>query len=195
MFFSISLYIALSIFVLGLFLILAGCGGEAPQPTKVPIPAPGPKPAAQAPAKEPLPAAMEVQAVGPPPLVTFTYNPHGKPNPFQPLVVEKPELPATPKKKVERAAKQEESRPGTPLEKIDLDAFKLVAVVWGIPNPRAMVEEAGGRGYILTVGTRIGKNQGKISKIDSTGVVVSEKYEDENGKVKTREVPLRLYAD
>ena len=184
-----------TIFVLGLFLIFAGCGGEAPKPTKVPIPAAGPRLAAQAPAKEPSPATIEVQTVGPPPFVSFTYNPQGKPNPFQPLVVEKPELPAPPKKRVEQAGKKEESEPGTPLEKIDLDAFKLVAVVWGIPNPRAMVEEAGGRGYILTVGTRIGKNKGQIAKISATGVVVNEKFEDSDGKVKTREVPLRLYAD
>ena len=127
--------------------------------------------------------------------VLFVQTDTIKPNPFQPLVVEKVEPPPGAKKRVEQAAKKEESGPGTLLEKIDLNAFKLVAVVWGIPNPRAMVEEAGGKGYILTVGTRIGKNKGQVTKINSTGVVVSEKYEDSDGKAKTREVPLRLYTD
>jgi type IV pilus assembly protein PilP len=141
----------------------------------------------------PKPAA-EVK-VEPPPAVSYSYNPQGKPNPFQPLVVERPEKPATPGAKKVEAAKKEREGPGTPLEKMELAELKLVAVVWDIPKPRAMVEDKGGKGYILSVGTRIGKNQGQVSKITPEGVVVSEKTEAPDGKTKTREVPLRLYAD
>jgi type IV pilus assembly protein PilP len=107
--------------------------------------------------------------------------------------VEKP--PAPPAKKAEAAGRDQKEEPGTPLERVELAALKLVAVVWNIPNPRAMVEDAGGKGYILTKGTRIGKNQGLVSRITPAGIVVQEKVEGTDGKIKTREVPLRLYAD
>lgn len=183
-----------TIVLLGLFLAFIGCGGEAPKPTKVPIPPLAQKqPAPPAPAKEPPRPTAEVKTTEPPPAASYSYNPQGKPNPFQPLVVEKTETPGSPQKKLERAARAEEREPGTPLERMELGSVKLVAIVWNIPNPRAMVEDSGGKGYILTVGTRIGKNRGQVTKITPSGVVVSEKYEAD-GKIKTREVPLRLYA-
>ncbi len=183
------------VFLVGCFLVMGfGCGDEAPKPKKVPISPAAPKPAAApTPAKVPPKPEAEVK-VEPPPMVSYAYNPQGKPNPFQPLVVERPEKPATPVKKVE-AAKPEREGVGTPLEKLDLAEVKLVAVVWDIPKPRAMVEDRGGKGYILSVGTRIGKNQGQVSKITPEGLVVREKTEGPDGKTKTREVPLRLYAD
>jgi type IV pilus assembly protein PilP len=183
-------------FLVGCFLVMGfGCGDEAPKPKKVPISPAAPKPAATpAPAKVPPKPEAEVK-VEPPPAVSYSYNPQGKPNPFQPLVVERPEKPATPAAKKVETAKREREGAGTPLEKMELAELKLVAVVWDIPKPRAMVEDKGGKGYILTVGTRIGKNQGQVSKITPEGLVVSEKTEAPDGKIKTREVPLRLYAD
>jgi type IV pilus assembly protein PilP len=165
-------------FFIGCFLVMGfGCGDDAPKPKKVPI-SPAPK-RAVTPAPAKVPPKPEAEAkVEPPPAVSYSYNPQGKPNPFRPLVVEKPEKPATPATK-----------------KVELDALKLVAVVWDIPKPRAMVEDKGGKGYILSVGTRIGKNHGQVSKITPEGVVVREKTEAPDGKIKTREVPLRLYAD
>jgi Tfp pilus assembly protein PilP len=57
------------------------------------------------------------------------------------------------------------------------------------------VEDKAGKGYILSVGTRIGKNHGQVSKITPEGMVVSEKTEAQDGKIRTREVPLRLYTE
>jgi len=184
------------LFLVGCFLVMGfGCGDDAPKPKKVPISPAAPKPAATpAPAKVPPKPAAEVK-VEPPPAVSYSYNPQGKPNPFQPLVVERPEKPATPAAKKVEAAKKEREGAGAPLERMELAELKLVAVVWDIPKPRAMVEDKVGKGYILSVGTRIGKNQGQVSKITPEGVVVREKTEAPDGKTKTREVPLRLYAD
>jgi len=191
-------------FLVGCFLVMGfGCGDDAPKPKKVPISPAAPKPGVApakvspkpgtAPAKVPPQPETEVK-VEPPPMVSYSYNPQGKPNPFQPLVVERKEKPATPAAKVE-AAKKERGGLGTPLERLELDELKLVAVVWDIPKPRAMVEDKGGKGYILSVGTRIGKNHGQVSKITPEGLVVSERTEAPDGKMKTRERPLRLYAD
>ena len=191
-------------FLVGCFLVMGfGCGDDAPKPKKVPISPAAPKPGAApakvstkpgaVPAKVPAKPEAEVK-VEPPPVVSYSYNPQGKPNPFQPLVVERKEKAATPAAKVE-AAKKERGGLGTPLERLELDELKLVAVVWDIPKPRAMVEDKGGKGYILSVGTRIGKNHGQVSKITPEGLVVSERTEAPDGKMKTRERPLRLYAD
>lgn len=182
------------LFFIGCFLVMGfGCGDDAPKPKKVPI-SPAPKRVVTpAPAKVPPKPEEEVK-VEPPPVVSFSYNPQGKPNPFKPLVVERPPVPPG-VKKVEAAGKKEREGPGTPLERLELGELKLVAVVWDIPKPRAMVEDKGGKGYILSVGTRIGKHQGQVSKITPEGVVVREKTEAPDGKIRTREVPLRLYAD
>ncbi|MDI6753601.1 MAG: pilus assembly protein PilP [Thermodesulfobacteriota bacterium] len=176
-----------AVFFLGITLILGGCGGDPPKTTKGPVP-PAAKPKV-APAKAAaLPAP--VVKVEPPPVVIYTYNPKGKPDPFKPLIVERPETPLTLKKVAEAAPE-----PGTPLERLELSQIKLVALIWGIREPRAMVEDNAGKGYIITNGTPIGKNKGKVTQIIPTGVVVSERYETAAGKFTTREVTLKLYAD
>jgi len=175
--------------LLSVILGIGGCGGEAPKPTKVPMPPVDKKAGGPVPAK--APPSAEVKAESPPPVVSYTYNPKGKVNPFRPLVVEKPEAPVKPKAK----GVEEIPPDATPLERIDLDKLKLVAVVWNIPEPKAMVEDSGGKGYILTKGTPIGKHRGQVSRILAAGVVVTEKYEAAPGNMKTREVTLKLYAD
>ncbi len=169
------------------FLALAGCG-EAPKPTKVAISPPAKK-SENAPRPAPAAGAAVAANVEPPSAASYTYDPKGKPDPFRPLYVEKTEKPA-PKKIIETAPEG-----GTPLERLDLAHLRLVALVWNIPTPRARVEDAGGTGYILTIGTSVGKNQGKVTQITSSGLTVNERYIAPDGKVKHRDVPLKLYAD
>jgi len=175
-----------TILFLVIFLLLSGCGGEAPRPTKVPIAPAAIKP--PTPAKAP-PAPALVARVEPPPTVMYSYNPKGKPDPFKPLVVERP---AAPKK---TAAAEIISEGATPLERLDLRQVKLVALIWNIYNPKAMVEDSGGKGYIIAKGTPIGKSRGIVAQITSAGVVINEKYETPAGKVGTRDVTLKLYPD
>ncbi len=67
-------------------------------------------------------------------------------------------------------------------------------MVWGIPVPRAMVETAKGEGFILEVGTPIGRNQGMVTKIEPKGVMVTEK-EWVGEKYKNVERTLKLYEE
>jgi type IV pilus assembly protein PilP len=174
--------------LLSIILMFGGCGGEAPKPTKVPMPPVGKK--VIPPTQPPTPSPVEAKAEAPP-LDTYTYDPKGKPDPFKPLVVEKPEtLPSKPKQALEAV-----SEGATPLERMDLAQLKLVAIIWNVSAPKGMVEDGTGKGYILSIGTPIGKNQGKITQITSQGVVVSERHEVSSGKFRTREVTLKLYAD
>ena len=174
--------------LLSITLMFGGCGGEAPKPTKVPMPAVGKK--AITPTQPSTPSSVEAKAE-PPPLDTYTYDPKGKTDPFKPLVVEKPETPPSKLKQALEAV----SEGAPPLERMDLAQLKLVAIIWNVSAPKGMVEDGTGKGYILSIGTPIGKNQGKITQITSQGVVVSERYEVSSGKFRTREVTLKLYAD
>jgi len=178
------------ILLLSITLVFGGCGGEAPKPTKVPMPPVGKKPAAPAPIPSPPIVEAKVPA---PPVATYTYDPKGKPDPFRPLVVEKVETAALPPKpkKVEEASLEGVA----PLERMDLAQVKLVAVIWNIPEPKGMVEDGTGKGYILSIGTPLGKHKGKVTQITSKGVMISERHETSPGKFKTREVTLKLYPE
>jgi len=173
-----------------IILICAGCGGEPSRPTKVPVAPVGKQPVI--PAKTSPPLVAEVK-VAPPPVVTYVYDPKGKPDPFKPLIVERPEVPLP--KKVPEKIIEEVSKTATPLEKMELSQLKLVAVIWSVQEPRAMVEDGTGKGYILASGTPLGKNKGRVTQITSAGVVVSEQYETSSGKFCTRTVTLKLYPD
>jgi Tfp pilus assembly protein PilP len=58
-----------------------------------------------------------------------------------------------------------------------------------------MVEDAGGLGYRVKVGTPIGLNDGKIKTIQRNGIVVEEFYLDLDGTKKKHEVNLRLSVE
>lgn len=171
------------------FLILAGCTQEPPQPTKIPVPPPT-KPGTTPGKVAPIPEEVKLER---PSITTFTYDPRGKPDPFRPLVVEKPEVP--PPSPAPKPPKEPALEAATPLERIDLSQLKLVAIIWGIKEPRAMVEDGAGKGYIITQGTTIGKNKGVVTKINSNGIVVTEQVETATGKASTRDIILKLYAD
>ncbi len=183
--------------LLGFVFIWGGCTGEPPKPTKVPMPSPAKKEAKvpPAPAKTPAtplvakPSAVVEEKVAPPPVVlAYNYNPQGKTDPFKPLYQE-----PKPEPQVQRE-KPPLPEPRTPLERVELGQLKLVAVVWGIPVPRAMVETAKGEGFILEVGTPIGRNQGMVTKIEPKGVMVTEK-EWVGEKYKNVERTLKLYEE
>lgn len=180
-----------TILFLGTILTLGSCGGEAPKATKVSMPPVGKK----APAPAPIPASMSslVAAKAEPTLTEkYVYDPKGKPDPFKPLIVEKTEAASAKPKPTSMEAALESA---TPLEKMDLGQLKLVAVVWNIANPKGMVEDSTGKGYILSFGTPIGKNKGKVTQINSSGILVTERFEDSSGKFKSRQITLKLYPD
>jgi Tfp pilus assembly protein PilP len=117
---------------------------------------------------------------------TPIYNPKGKINPFEPLFKEQKAMAQAP------TQKRKKRIPRTPLERIDLSQLKLVAIVLAASGNRAMVEEASGKGYILSAGTYVGTNAGKVVKIDKDQVIVAEEFEDVMGNVKTRNTELKL---
>ncbi|MBI2998511.1 MAG: pilus assembly protein PilP, partial [Deltaproteobacteria bacterium] len=83
----------------------------------------------------------------------------------------------------------------SPLERFELGQLKLVGIVWDIKEPRAMVEDGLGLGYIVKVGTPIGPNEGKVKAIKPREIVIGETYTDFFGARKSRQVSMTLPAD
>lgn len=100
----------------------------------------------------------------------FGYEPQGRRDPMEALVKEAPP-PATPKR-VERAPAEARE----PLERFDLADLKLVAIVRGGFGSKALVKAPDGKGYYVTVGTRMGTHGGRVSEIREQALVIEEFY-------------------
>jgi len=126
------------------------------------------------------------------------YDPSGKVDPFEPLFKppQEEETPPEDEPAEEETAsdkpKREKRIPRTPLEKMDLNQLKLVGVIRAESGNRALVEEASGKGYIISKGTYIGIHSGQVSEILKDRVVVEEEYEDLRGEITTRKRELKI---
>ena len=59
-------------------------------------------------------------------------------------------------------------------ERFDLSQYRLTAVVSGTTSPRAMVEDPEGVGHVLKMGSKLGKNGGRVTRISGQGIRVIE---------------------
>jgi type IV pilus assembly protein PilP len=109
---------------------------------------------------------------------TYIYTPVGKRDPFRSFY------------KVEK--KEKEKGPGGILTKFEIDQLKLTAIVSGISRPRAQVELPDGRGVNIRVGTRIGKNYGRVVRIRNDEVIVAEDYRDWSGRKVTNYIHMKI---
>jgi type IV pilus assembly protein PilP len=110
----------------------------------------------------------------------YVYNPIGKRDPFEnPL-----------KRNVE--VSPESGIPLTPLQKYDLGQFRLIGVIVGKGEPRAMVVAPDGKSFILKKGIKIGKNDGSVIDITTDSVLVKEKYYDFAGEIRTSVQEIKL---
>jgi Tfp pilus assembly protein PilP len=71
----------------------------------------------------------------------------------------------------------------------------LVAIIWDIKEPKAMVEDSAGLGYVVNIGTPIGMNDGKIKAITPKEIIIEEFYVDLYGAKKKRDVDMRLSVE
>ena len=116
--------------------------------------------------------------------VKYRYDPLGKKDPFKPAIQEEKKL-----KQVIVA-----KGPLTPLQKYSLTDLRVVAIISGTDDPKAMVEDSKGDGYILSKGTLIGDQYGEVSEIKENEVIVVEKIIDpDSGEIVNRNVSLILY--
>lgn len=208
------------VLAVSVLLLFTGCEKQAEAPTKKKvvskkIDVPGKKAApAKAPVKKPMPAKKEVaeapkqagaekaageKKAGTAPdaiasiaektgALAYAYEPVGKIDPFVTIFQKREEAEAEKAKQ----RKKKKRVPLTPLEKIALSQLKLVAVMLAPSGHRALVEEASGKGYIITNGTYIGTNSGRVINILIDKVVVEEEVEDVLGKLVIRKTEMKL---
>lgn len=76
-----------------------------------------------------------------------------------------------------------------PLEYFEVDKIEVIALIWGVKKPRALVKDPSGGIHTIWLGQRIGPNQGKVISIREGELEVLE-YFDQQGK--TIEVPRTI---
>ncbi|VAW36350.1 hypothetical protein MNBD_DELTA02-101 [hydrothermal vent metagenome] len=86
-----------------------------------------------------------------------------------------------------------EKRVRTPLECCDLRSFKILGIISGIENARALVLSPDGKRHEVKTGDLIGTREGRVYAVTAKGLIVDELVKDKlsGRKIRTR-VELRL---
>ena len=130
----------------------------------------------------------------------YVYNSTGRTDPFRSLILGKKEKIKLEEEKRKTEVAKEEERfkkeleriPVTPLQQFELASMKVVAIMWGEIGKYALVEAPDGKGYTIKKGTYIGKSRGIVKNITDDTIIVEEKYQDVDKKIKARNVELKL---
>lgn len=111
----------------------------------------------------------------------FSYDPEGKPDPF--------------KSYVRQLVAIQQADLTSPLQRFDLSQLTVTGIVWANDKPRALIEDPTGKGYVVQTGAAVGKNRGRIVRIDDNRVTVKETYVDSADQATTTEVDMYLYEN
>lgn len=109
----------------------------------------------------------------------YAYDPSGRRDPFTPLI--------------QRGDGKKAKRSLPPLQRVGLTEINLIGIIWGGFGYTAMVQTPDGKGYSVRRGTRIGPNNGIVSKVTQNSIVVTERYTDIYGKDQEREYVKLLH--
>jgi len=100
----------------------------------------------------------------------FTKKPvDGMIDPFRPNLAR-----FAPHVEIEKEAVGPEEEPRTPLEYFDVNAYKLVLIMSGTAQAKALVVDPKNKSFIIQTGTKIGNRKGKIVSITATEVRIEE---------------------
>ncbi len=97
----------------------------------------------------------------------YSYNPLGKPDPFRPFIDVQITTTALKEKTAQVASI-------FPLQRAEVENFKLVGIIGDNRHRLAMVEDSAKKFYPLFIGTRIGLHNGKVTDILADRVTVDE---------------------
>ncbi|GFE61524.1 pilus assembly protein PilP [Geobacter sp. AOG2] len=155
---------------------LPGCKKNEP-------PAPPSQPAKATVPHQPKPVQTAVSSalkLPPAPVNQFDFS--NKKDPFKPFMVVK----------APQAGGKRIVRDGLPIHSFDVGQFRLIGIVTGDRQNKAMVVDPNGKGYVVKVGMTIGKNEGLITSISNSGVDVLEQFRDDNGRVRKETIKITL---
>lgn len=78
----------------------------------------------------------------------------------------------------------------TPLQRYEPGQLTVVATVWDVSPARALLEDSTGMGYIISLGTPIGRNGGVVTAIEPQRVVVEEHVLDFYGNERVNRIVM-----
>jgi type IV pilus assembly protein PilP len=107
----------------------------------------------------------------------YRYDPTGKRDPFRSFVRDK---------------LSEDALVESPLEQFELGQLTISGVVWQADRRRALVLDPAGQAYVVKTGDRIGKNDGVVTEIGDSSLVVLESYVDFHGDKTEKEIEMRI---
>ena len=111
--------------------------------------------------------------------VAFSYSPIGKRDPFKSYIATMLQDP-----------NREKKRPKSPTEEYEVGQYQLTGLLSGTSQPRAVLQDPSGKGHIVRIGTRLGRNGGRITRISSTEIMVVEEFRAPTGERKR--VPIKI---
>lgn len=152
-------------------LVLSGCDDGATNKA-------APLPLAKGSATPPV--IQEVPADEQPVEEDYVYNPVGTRDPFKNPLGTLSDLPTT------------TTVPLTPLQKFDLDQLRVIGVIVGRGEPKAMVIAPDNKSFVLKKGTKIGRNNGSVVGITTEAILIEEQYLDFAGDIKTTMQEIKL---
>jgi type IV pilus assembly protein PilP len=159
-----------------------------------------------APADPPVPSNVSTEPTPPPPLLVpdgvrhsdsvrgqvtaalrqeyFTYEPRDMVDPFVSFIAPVEASPAALPEEDEPSLPPVPQKPLTPLQKMSLSEIEkgLKAITWGDLGRKAIIEDAAGKGYIVSVGTPAGDKRGVITEIFNDGMVIQQETWDKKLK-------------
>jgi Tfp pilus assembly protein PilP len=129
---------------------------------------------------------QQPQPLAPPSVDTYSYNPSGKPDPFQPIAeIVKAQKDIEAQKNVgekkQDAKKRSDPTSMFPLQRAATETYRVVGIAGDKDHRVAVVEDAAKKFYPLSVGTHIGLYNGKVIEIMADRVIVEE-YETKKAK-------------
>jgi len=153
-------------------LVLPACSGQQPAVPKKPE-ATKPQAVATAPQAVTHQAEIKVEKE------VYVYEPKGRRDPFASLI----EVKSTLKKPAKGAP---------PIESVDVDEIKLIAIVWDRKQSYAMITLPDNKSFTLRKGMTLGLYGGKVSEITRDSVIITEQVKDYKGQIKTKDTILKL---
>ncbi len=163
-----------------LYLLLVGCNKE-----DLPGQQPGQKPAVAPRNVKPLQKQISSAqtAVAPAPI-----NFSKKKDPFRPFV-----LPSTVVSKAAATGRTKAiKRSDLPIHSFDVSQFKVSGIVTGLRENRALIVDPNGKAYVIKVGMTVGLNEGRVTRINTASIEITEQFTDESGKKRKQVVKLTL---
>ena len=79
-----------------------------------------------------------------------------------------------------------------PIQLYEVNQFKVMGIITGLAENRAMVLDPAGKSFVVKVGGLIGPHNGRVVSIKPNAVEVVERYREENGRISNRVVKLTL---